>query len=480
MDGLRAKILNGFAWEASMKVVSQLASWSSTVIVARLLTPSDYGIVAISGIFVGMSLRLAGMGLGAALINKQDITTKETSNVFWLALLLSFVIYAALYILAPVIAAAYEVYELEDVIQIAGFLIILGAISMVSRALLMRALAFKVTAIVNAVANLVVTISAIIMAYSGFGYWSLIYSTVLGEVLMLVCFWYCAPFTVSLPDPKTSISHFYRYGLNILLSRMLDYLNGQWPIIVAGQALGKVATGYFQMAYTIAALPLTKIGELFYKIVFPSFSRIQHDRIRAGNMFLKIHRYLLFITLPMFLGIYSIADELVIVALGEKWSPIIVPIKILSIVNLFMISAQVLPRVLEGVGNSLANVIFQSICAVIFPIVMFLGVTDGLNSMLLMWLASIPICYCYLLIVASKDLSFSIIDFIKSALPAILAGVCMVFVCLLVGRLFSDNVSVAVILFLKMLFGASSYFIFYYLIRPIDIREFISLVKNRS
>ena len=479
MEGFTDKVISGFKWEASTRLIVQISSWVSTIWVARLLTPDDYGIVGISGIFTGLLLKMAGMGLGQALVNLKDPKEYDFANVFWGSGLLSLFCYLILFLLAPYIADYYEVPELKNVLRFGGTIIVLSAMSIVPQALVMRNMNFKAAALIYMFANFIVTILTLAFAYLNFRYWSLVLSTWISEIFILIAFTRMVRFLPSRPSNVATMMPLFKYGANIVSATLIGYLNWQWATIYSGSFLGKTITGHFQMAHTLAGLPMTKIGELFNKIAFPSFSRIKEDTQRTKSVFLVMHRYLFMITLPMFIGLAVVVDLLIPILLGEKWIPIIVPVQILCVLNVFRISAQIIPSILEGIGNTRANVHYQALLVPIMGISMLIGVQWGLNGMLIAWALSYPIAYIHLLRVLFKNLNIHASEFWQSILPTIVSATvmvgCIVFFTYLIKIV---ELNSFILLAFKVLVGVVSFYGCYFVLNKQHLIDMLRLVRR--
>jgi len=414
LENFKEKIISGFAWEASARLIVQIASWVSTFWVAHILVQEDYGIVGVSGIFTGLCLQIAGMGLYKALINKKILASYDLANIFWLSNFLSVIIYLTLFIAAPYIAGWYNLPELALLIRVAGLMVIFSSLGLVPHAILMRKLQFRATALISVGSNFIIIALVLILAHRGWSYWSLIISSLAGEVFTAVAFFVVVRYVPGRPRKLTTVFPMFSYGSKLLSAGLLSFASNQTAVVIASGYLGIAAVGGYQMAHMLAAIPMTKIGELFHKIGFPAFSKIQDDLERTKSVFLRMHRILFMITAPMFAGIALTADLIIPVMLGEKWLTIVGPIQILCVLNIFMVSAQLIPRVLEGVGNSTAGLIYQGILLVTGAISMLVGVQWGLNWMLIGWAITFPIGYIYLLRVLFSTLSITWFEFLGS------------------------------------------------------------------
>ena len=479
MSDFSKKVISGFAWEAITKLLMQVVSWVSTIWVARLLTPEDYGLVAISGIFTGLCLTFSVMGLTNALINKEVLHEYDKANVFWASALLAVAVYLLLYFLAPVISYYYETDELTDIIRVAGAMVIISPLSVVPRAILMRELEFKSLALVNMFSALAGTVLTLAFALMGWGYWSLILATVAAQALELVALFCVTIYVPSRPKNIRTLFPMYKYGINILGARLIAYLNVSWPVIMVSSYFGKTPTGHFQMANTLAGLPMTKIGEIFTKIAFPAFSKIQNDIERTKQVFLAMHCYLFMVVAPMFTGIALTASEFIPILIGEKWLEIVLPLQVICVANIFAGSAMIIPRVFEGLGDANSSFKYQLLITIMSPIALFLGSPWGVVGMLIGWAFVMPISYIYLLNVLFKKINLSLREFINSIYATCLSLLIMILAINSI-EVITTSSDPGWLLFYKVAIGIASYSLAYFLFGKKELKQLLSLLRSRG
>ncbi len=432
MQDFKEKVVSGFAWAASTRLVVQTLSWISTIWVARILTPDDYGIVAISGVFTGLGLKFAGLGLGSALVNRKIVKPDHISNIFWVGVACAVLIYSILYVVAANVADHYEISSLKSVIRVAALIVVISSLGIVPRALAMRRLLLKEAAVVAMLSGAVLIGLTLAMALLGFGYWSLIISTVTAEAVIVVAFWYLVRYLPTGPRKVATVVPYLRYGLKIAFSGLLNFVNSRWAIILVSNFLGQTAVGFLQMARILAGLPMEKVGLIFSKIAFPAFSRIQSDRERRRSVFLRMHAVLYLATLPMFVGLAVVAHDLVPILIGDRWAPIVVPVQIICLINVFAIGSRMIERVLGGLARPDITVRYQAILLILVPTSMLIGARWGLNGMLLAWAITFPIGYIYLASRFAVVIACPIRALLRPLVPAFASAMLMSVVVLLI------------------------------------------------
>lgn len=476
-DSYRKKVLDGFAWEAISKVFIQILSWFSTIIVARLLMPTDYGLVLISGLFTGLLTMIASLGISSGVVYRDDISKEELSTVFWLSILVGVLFYLPLYFLSGLIADLYNAPELTDILKVAGLMILLSSANIVPHAMMMRALNFRFAAIVDMLSKLILIGSTLYMAYSGYGYWALITSTVIAQGFIFITYLIFMKDRPMLSFDLSTVHDILKFGLTVLSSRLLMWWNNTSASAIVSVLFTKATSGHLQMALTLANIPLTKIGEIFDKIAFPAIAAIKGDKEQAKTVFLNMHKYLLFITCPMFVGIALIAQDIVVLFLGEKWLPIVVPLQILCIANVIRVSNQLVPRVLEGVGQPDASAKFQLLVGILCPIGMLIGSPFELVGIMTGWLVTLPIVYFFLFALAKRAFSVSFKSYFATVWPPIGGSVVMVFTVLLISP-WLGNLPGTVQLACKITVAVLTYALFYLIFGRKDLRQIYRLGRN--
>lgn len=477
VEDFHRKVIHGFAWEAVTKLLVQVFSWVSTILVARLLVPDDYGLVLISGLFTGLFGMISGFGIASAVVQRDALNTEDVSTVFWLSIFLGVTVYLLLFMLSGPISLFYGEPELKNILRVAGLMVVLSAANAVPHALVMRQLKFKFSALVDMASKLILVITTLSLAYSGYGYWSLIVSTVAAEAFLLVVYFLALENKPAAVFNFTKVKDVFGYGSKILFSRLLMWWNLSSAAGISSLFFDKVVSGHLQMASTLATIPLKKIGEIFDKIAFPAIAAIKREPEQAAKVFLQIHKYLMMITVPMFVGIAIIAEQLVTVFLGEKWLEIVLPLQILCIICIFRISSQLIPRVLEGMGDAGASAKFQLFTGIIAPLGMLTGVYGGLVGILIGWLMTLPLIYIFLLRLVKKSLNVSFAAVLSTMFVPLLASALMV----AIGyglEVSLPGLSHSLLMVVKILSCATMFFTFYAAFQRQNIKEIVQYLRN--
>lgn len=421
MKDFKDKLVSGFAWQASTKLVLQVASWSSTIWVARLLTPEDYGLVGMSGMVTSIFLLLATNGIASGIVNRININKLELDTMFWLAIFTGLALYAFLCAIASSAAKFFGDEKLVTLIQISGLVVVISSLKVVPFTIAMRNLDYKLISITTMIGGFVGIFCTLMLALLGFGYWSLVIGTLVSELTTTVVYFYNSKFIPRLTLVIPQVIDILRFGTTLLGGRVLFSVASNIPIFLLSTFSTTKITGHYQMAYTLGSMPTQKVGTLFSNLIFPAMSRVQDNRLLAKKTFLQMHSSLFFVTGPLFLGLALLSDPLIDVVLTEAWSPIAFPFKVICLISLFSLSSIFITRALEGLGRANVALIYQALSILVCGSSMLCGIVYyGLNGMLVAWVLSTPIVYLYLLSNISKILDISSAELLKTFLPLII------------------------------------------------------------
>lgn len=475
---LHRKLVSGFAWEAACKASAQVFSWISTIYVARVLAPADYGIVAISGIFVGLSLMLGGLGLCAGVIQKKDVTKAEMDGVFWLSMALNGAVFSGLFFLAPFIADWYSIPLLTDVVRVAAFILLISGLSIIPRAIKLKELDFRFTSLAGMAGGFTITLTAFLLAWSGYGIWSLVVSTLVGELMLTVIYFYGSSWRPGFHYSWSEVKPIARFGVGLMTSRMIQFFNGKTSVIVSGGILGEVSTGYLQFSETLARMPTDKIGGLFQSIAFASLSKVQDDVQLSKALLFKFHRYLVYVSYPILLGAAFVAEDLILIVLTEKWLAMVTALQLVCCVAAMSVSLSLLPRFLESIGRVSDVFRFQITLAVVSLVAMIVGAQWELEGMIIALLVVYPFLYVQILRYILPRLGSNLLEFVKSFLDVVLVNATFVAFLFFVSYLISDFVPY-LRLVLCVVSGAAIYCVLSLMFMRSDIRSLVGILRRK-
>jgi len=328
-ESLKKQAFVGVGWNALGRFSTQGVSFILQIILARLLSPSDYGIIAMLGIFLQVAAVFVDSGFGKALVQKQNCEEKDYSTVFFYNLAVALGVYAILFVIAPFVARFYEVDLLTDVMRVASLVVIINALSIVQRAKLEKRIDFKSQSIVHFTSSLLSGLAGIAMAYYGFGVWALCGQSLLNSLFQLLLFYYFVRWKPAFVFSKQSFHEMFSFGSKILVASIISVIYKNLYTIVIGKRFNSKDLGYYSRADQFAIFPSTNIGAIISGVAYPTLSKIQDNDDKLRFAYRKIIRYSTFIIFPLMIGLAAVAAPFILALLGAKWAEAIPYLQIL-------------------------------------------------------------------------------------------------------------------------------------------------------
>lgn len=330
-DNFQGKVFLSFLWGGVEKVSLQLVTFVIGIILARLLSPADYGLIAMTTVFVAISQSVGDAGFSAALIRKQDRTELDYSTVFLINILLSAFMCGLLVLASPYIADFYKEPLLKPIICLNGLYILLLSFLTVQSTRLLADLQFKQRSIINIITSLTVGVISLIMAYSGLGVWSLVYPQFVAVALGGILHWKFQHWFPKIQFSIKTAKEMFSFGSKLMLSNLLDTMYNNLVPIVIGKKMSSAQLGLYSRAQTFSTLPSTTITGVLAIVVFPVLSQIQSDDEKLYFFYRRMLRMVAYIVFPLMTGVAVLAHPLVITLVTAKWEQSVVLLQVLSI-----------------------------------------------------------------------------------------------------------------------------------------------------
>jgi O-antigen/teichoic acid export membrane protein len=318
-ESLKSKTAKGVLWSSIERFSVQGITFVVMIIMARLLTPSDYGLVGMLTVFIAISQSLIDSGFSQALIRKQDRTEVDNSTVFYFNIVVGFALYLILFICAPLISEFYNEPELTPVMRVVGIGLILNSLCIVQRALLTIKLNFRVQAKASLSAALVSGVVGIAMAYNGFGFWAIVFQQLASYIVNSVLLWYFSKWAPKLVYSWKSFKELFSFGSKLLASGLLDSLYSNMYQLVIGKVFNASSLGYYTRAKQFGAFPSSNLTGIMQRVTYPVLCTIQDDDARLASVYRRFLRVSAFIVFPLMMGLSAVAKPMVLVLLKEQW-----------------------------------------------------------------------------------------------------------------------------------------------------------------
>lgn len=476
---LKDKTVNGMFWTFAQKISSQFISFFITVILARILTPDDYGIVALASLFLVLMSVFSDGGLGQALIQKKDADEKDFNTLFTTQLVFATFVYTIIFIFAPSIAAAFNTKDSElftSLLRVMALTMPLGALAGVQNSVVTRRLMFRWYFYAN-IASLIVSASVgIFMAYSGYGAWALVGQSMSSTITTTIVIFCLLDWHPKLLFYKERFKPLFREGIKFMGTSLVGTFFSQIISYVMGLKYSPSDLAFYNRGGGIPGLVTKNIDGTIQSVLFPVMSRIQDDIPAVRQTMSRAIRISSFLLFPMLLGIAAMADKLVIIIFTEKWAPCIPFMRVICICNIVAVMAGVNLQALRATGH--IGTIFKLEWIKKPLLVLVIAGTMMISPMAIIYGMLCMNIFSYFVnaFPNKKVLDYSYKSQIKDIAPNCILATIMAAVVYYIGR-FEMNMYISVII--QIFVGATIYFGVAYKIKNESLFYVFDYVKGR-
>ena len=477
---LGRRVMTALAFAGTARLVVQITSWLMTLVVIRLLTPADYGLMGLVTLFTGFVAMFNELGMGAALVQARRVTGALLAELFGLVLLLQLLFALVILATATPVAAFFDEPRLVPMLQVQSLQFLFYGFAVIPDALLMRRLDFQHKSLVETAAALLASGATLLLAFVGFGVWSLIDGVLLGAAVRAIGLTWVTRF---LPMPRfalSGLSGLLRFGGLLTLERLLWFAYTRADALIIGKRFGPVPLGDYTVAMTLASLPLDKLGPVLTQVSFPAFAEVQDQREQATAHLLKAVRLLSLLFFPLLFGLSAIAADAVPLLLGAQWTDAVLPLALVALAMPLRMINLVVPSFLKGLGHPGASLATIAIACVIMPAALLAGSSWGLPGIGGAWLLGYPVFFLLSLAVAARVTPLRIGAVLQALAKPALASLLMLVLLWLAQATVLTAFAPALRLGLSIAGGILCYGATILLIDPAGCRELRDLLRRRA
>lgn len=453
---LRSLVASGLRWKGASRVVLLGFSFASTLILARLLTPRDFGLAGLALVFSGLAFLFADLGIGASIVQRSTLTEKDRSTAFWSNAGLGFALTLVGIGLSWPLADLYDQPEVQPLFAVVSLTFLFTALGTTQGALLIRSLSFRSLELRTIVATCTSLTIGIVLAALGYGPWAIIAQSLAVSGISTILLWRSSPWRPRLVFSSESLGHLLGFGSLIFGSNLVRYLERNVDNFLVGRYRGPAALGSYSIAYNIMLIPLLNLVTPIQQVFFPALSRIQQtDEIAA--IWLRMTRVIAAITVPALLGMAVVAPDFVVVVLGEKWRAAIPVLQILAWVGIVLIISSQATTLLQAVGR--AGIVFRySIASAIMSIAGFaIGLEWGIVGVAAGYAIAKTLLTPSYVARGARTVGLSLLDVGRAIFGVVQAAAAMTLVVLGVRLALLDQVSAGPRLVVVILVGVTVY-----------------------
>lgn len=330
MGQLRKQIVTGISWVTLYIYVVRIIGFLTTLILAKLLTPEDFGLVAIGVLVIEMTMIFGKFGIGQALIYRKEQIEPAANAAFFLVLGFNLLLVTGIILGAPLIGHFFENSAVVPIVVWLSLTMLPNAVKIIPTVLLEKELKFKRLVLPEVLPALVSAIGSVIAALLGAGVWSLVVRQLLYSFLGLILLWWISPIKIRFEFDWKIFREIIDYGKHMITASLLLLVLYNIDNMIVGKIVGTTALGFYVLAFRIANLPVQEGSHVISKVMFPVFSKIQHDREALSAGFLKVIKFVSAFCAPISIGMALYTPDLIRIIYGEKWLAAIVPLQILT------------------------------------------------------------------------------------------------------------------------------------------------------
>lgn len=351
MSSIKEKTVKGISWNLIESILNNIIRFVIGIVLARLLSPNDFGIIAIVTVFFTISEVFINGGFGQAYIQKKTVTSTDADTVFIINLSISILIYLILWISAPYIANFYRQEELVDIIHIMGIIIVVNSFNIIQVSQMRRLMAFKRKAIVTMLSLLISGTFGVILAYIGFGVWSLVFQQISNRVLVTIGLYFSSDWRFKFRFSKDSFNSLFALGGWLLIANIFKTLFDNLYRLIIGRFFSTVELGLFSKARQFEGMVSQQFSWAVGMVSFPVLSQSQNNKKELNSKYSLFLKYVTLITFPSLTILIVVSDPLILFLLTEKWVDMIPYLKLVCFIGMLTPIYDLNMQTLQSIGK---------------------------------------------------------------------------------------------------------------------------------
>jgi O-antigen/teichoic acid export membrane protein len=455
---LREKALKGVFWSAVEKWGYQIVAILVFFLLARLLSPEDFGLVALASVFISFTEIFLDQGFAQAIIQRQHLEAEHLDTAFWFSIGIGILLTAIVFLFTEPIAQFFKSPQLVSIIRWLSVSFIFRALCSVQEALLRRNLDFKAISMRTLLSTVLGGVVGIVMALMNFGVWSLIGKELTFFITACILLWRISPWRPSLKFSQKHFNDLFLFGINILGLRLLSFFNLRGINLVIGYFLGTTALGYFTLANRILSIVIEIISSTTSQVTMSAFARLQDNLDYLRKAFLKVTRLIGFVSFPIFFILSVLAHEVVMVTFGSKWIESVPIIQFLAFYGLIQSVSLFNGNLMSAIGKPSWDLAIRCVDT-IFSILLVLTVfKEGIVAVSMVYTIQAYLLFPLQLIAVRKLIGMRIRDYLYQYRGPIAGALLATTVAMLVKILWGTTLPSISVLVLSLLLSMVAYF----------------------
>ena len=476
MGALKDKTIKGLFWSGIDTLFSKGLSFVFNLLIARQLSPNDYGVIAILAVMMAICQCFVDSGFGASLVRKGKCSETDFSTIFYFNIVVALLFYFLLYLGTPIIARFYALPQLTDLTKVYSIILIVNSLAIVQNAKLTIEVNFKAFAKISVVSAMVSGITALTMASKGYGIWSLVFQSVVNASTRTVLLWIIGKWRPQAIFSWNSLKEHLTFGSKLLGSSLINTIYNNIYTLVIGKVYSPESLGAYNKGESIIKFPSETVTTAIGNVTYPILSSIKSDEARSFEAFRQFTRMSTFIIFPMVIGVAAVADPFIRICLTDKWEMAIPVMRILCFSLLWAPVTSIDLTIIKALGRSDFFLRITIITKLVNLLILVVTVPFGLLSMC--W-GQVVATFIHLLvdsIYTKKSFNYGLKDKITDCGVNFTIATLMFAFVLLVEMVMPTSS-------LKLIVGIPAGMIFYFVMAKVlkisELDKLIELVKNK-
>jgi len=479
-DNLKAKGVTAFIWDFAGKLARNGMGFIISIFLARLLEPSEFGLIAMVMVVIGIAAVFSDSGLGVALIQRRRILPIHYSSVFYFNIMVAILLGLVTFFSAGSIAEFYNNEELIPLAQVMSFSFIIGAFSSVQSIRLRKELNYALLTKIGLFSSLISGAVGITLAFSGAGVWSLVAQTLSAGIISNILLWVVSKWRPSLTFSLKALMQLWTFGFHMFLTGLIDAVFSRLDVLIIGKLFTPATLGFYNRAKSLDQMIVAYSAGSLMAVVFPLLSKVQNDLSRFQNIVIKSLGIISFVTFLLIGGVFLVSEELIVFLFSEKWLPSVPYLKVLILSGFGYAIGAILVNVLASRGNSKAYFRIGIYKKIPIAINLYVGFLWGIEGYLYGMIVTTFISQYINIIYAAREISVPALKFIKIIMIQMCVGIIAVLLVIFIMQyleygyftmfMIKGIIYVCLYIIISYLFKSEAYLSFWGEMKPILIK----------
>jgi O-antigen/teichoic acid export membrane protein len=470
-------MVKNLLWDLSGKLGAQVVSLVISLVLTRLLSPEEFGVMGIAMVFIFVSWAFMDMGFSRALVQKLEITSQQYSSVFFLNLLIGIVLCTLFFLLAGPISVFYKHAGLESLLRVLSIVFVLNAMAIVPGAVLSRGMKFKFISVASLLSALISGMVSVVMAYQGFGIWSLVVQQLLSSTLTLIFLFYFSRWKPVLSLDLQAIRPLWNYGGRLFMASMLGSLVSRLDIFMIGKLYSTATLGYYSRAQSFENFFRNMSTNSLTAVFFPVVSRLQEKRAELTPMYIRYLHITAFVSAGLVGILFLVTSDLFVVLFTAKWSQAAEYFQLMIMAGFGWPLSALILTLIAALGNARTYLNLEIFRTVVLVPVMVFGIYAGIYAFLA---AMVVVRFAFLavnLYFVSKELKLPVLRQLRIVGTYLGGAVMAVSVSMVMDYVLKPGGHLARVIFLGTSFSLV-YLLFQYMLKTEALREMQSVIPK--